>query len=257
MSRQRATTWLLGIAAALLRDRAAGQCRHRVRPADRVLPHRHADLDRARPHGAGVPVHAHQGADRGGGAEAVHRHREVRDHGDPVLHPRRQLPHARRRRETHDQFRDQPGRALARRAGARVDHGGRAVLRGLGLEPGDGRCDRLDHAAGDGESRLPEALRGRRHHHRRIARQHDPAVDRDGDLRGGHERHARDRAGRREGRLGIGGRALHGGPRARHHAGVHPRRHRVVSRMEGRLSAHDARRPGASAGRRSSRASGA
>ena len=43
------------------------------------------------------------GADRVGGAQAVHRHRAVRDHGDPVLHPRRQLPHARRRRAADDQ----------------------------------------------------------------------------------------------------------------------------------------------------------
>ena len=44
-------------------------------------------------------------ADRRGGAEAVHRHREVRDHGDPVLHPGRQLPHPWRRRAPHDRFR--------------------------------------------------------------------------------------------------------------------------------------------------------
>ena len=40
------------------------------------------------------------------GAKTVHRHREVRDHGDPVLHSRRQFPHAWRRRAAHDQLRD-------------------------------------------------------------------------------------------------------------------------------------------------------
>ncbi len=49
-------------------------------------------------------THDH-GADRVGRAEAVHRHREVRDHGDPVLHPRRQLPDPRRRGATDDQLR--------------------------------------------------------------------------------------------------------------------------------------------------------
>ena len=46
-----------------------------------------------------------------GGAEAFHRHRQFRDHGDPVLHPRRQLPDPWRRRQTHDQFCDLHGRA--------------------------------------------------------------------------------------------------------------------------------------------------
>ena len=67
--------------------------------------HRDADLDRARPHRAHLPLHDDAGADRIGGAEALHRHREVRDHGDPVLHPRRQLPHPRRRGQADDQLR--------------------------------------------------------------------------------------------------------------------------------------------------------
>jgi C4-dicarboxylate transporter DctM subunit len=52
------------------------------------------------------------------------------------------------------------------------------------------RRDRLDHAAGDAQAWLSEALRRRRDHHRRFARQHDPAVDRDGDLQHRHRRHA-------------------------------------------------------------------
>ena len=42
-------------------------------------------------------------------AEAVHRHREVRDHGDPVLHPRRQLPDPWRRGAADDPFCDLDG----------------------------------------------------------------------------------------------------------------------------------------------------
>ena len=75
---------------------------HHLRAADRADADRHADLDLARPHRAHLPVHDDAGADRVGGAEAVHRHREVRDHGDPVLHPRRQLPHPRRRGAADD-----------------------------------------------------------------------------------------------------------------------------------------------------------
>ena len=86
-----------------------------LRAAVRPDADRHADLDLARPHRAHLPVHDDDGADRVGGAEAVHRHREVRDHGDPVLHPRRQLPDARRRRAADDRLRVVDGRPLARR----------------------------------------------------------------------------------------------------------------------------------------------
>ena len=60
----------------------------------------------------------------------------------------------------------------------------RAVCRGVGLVAGDGGRDRLGHPAGDGGAGLPEALRRRRHHHLGLARHPDPAVDRDGALRG-------------------------------------------------------------------------
>src|SRR4051812_15672570 len=74
---------------------------------------RHADFDFARPDGADLPVHDDAGADRVGGAEAIHRHREVRDHGDPVLHFGRQLPDPWRRGAAHDQFRVVHGGPLA------------------------------------------------------------------------------------------------------------------------------------------------
>ena len=40
---------------------------------------------------------------------------KLRDHGDPVLHPGRQLPHPRRRRAAHDRLRHLDGRPLVRR----------------------------------------------------------------------------------------------------------------------------------------------
>src|SRR5437868_4946426 len=76
-----------------------------LRAARRPDADGHADLDRARPDRADIPVLLHVGADRIRGAEAIHRHREVRDHGDPVLHPRWKLSHPWRRRETHDRVR--------------------------------------------------------------------------------------------------------------------------------------------------------
>ena len=136
------------------RRRRARQRLDHLRAADRADADRHADLDLARPHGAHVPVHDDDGADRVGGAEAVHRHREVRDHGDPVLHPRRQLPDARRRRAADDQLRLVDGRPLARRPRPRRRDGVRAVRRGVGVVAGDGGRDRLDHPAGDGEAGL-------------------------------------------------------------------------------------------------------
>src|SRR6267378_3799874 len=52
-----------------------------------------------------LPHHDHA-ANRIGGAEAVYRDRQFRDHGDPVLHPGRQFPDPWRRRAPHDQFCD-------------------------------------------------------------------------------------------------------------------------------------------------------
>ena len=144
--------------------------------------HRHADLDRARPDGAYLPVHADRSADRRGGAEAVHRHREVRDHGDPVLYPRRQFPDARRRREAHDRVRH----SLVGHW-----HGGLALAGILA-------CAMFALVCGSTSatvvaigsiilpamvSRVSPALRRRRHHRRRLARHSDAAVDPEGDLR--------------------------------------------------------------------------
>src|SRR5665647_1974642 len=81
-----------------------------LRPADRADAHRHADLDRARPHRAQLSLRDDRGADRSGGAQAVHRDRELRDHGDPVLHPGRQLPDAWWRRPPHDPLCHHDGR---------------------------------------------------------------------------------------------------------------------------------------------------
>jgi hypothetical protein len=69
-----------------------------------------------------------EGADRERGAEAVHRHREVRDHGDPVLHPGRQFPHAWRRGRRMINFATD-GRPLAWRSRPRRRDGLRAVRR--------------------------------------------------------------------------------------------------------------------------------
>ena len=124
-----------------------------LRAAVRPDADRHADLDLARPHRAHVPLHDDDGADRVGRAEALHRHREVRDHGDPVLHPRRQLPHARRRRAADDRLRVVDGRPLGRRPRSRRRDGLRAVRRRVRQLAGDGRRHRLDHPAGDGRSR--------------------------------------------------------------------------------------------------------
>src|SRR3954449_9600885 len=66
--------------------------------ADRADADGHADLDRARHDGSDLHLHHDQRADRVGRAEAVHRHRQFRDHGDPVLHSGRQFPDPWRRR---------------------------------------------------------------------------------------------------------------------------------------------------------------
>ncbi len=214
-----------------------------LRAAVRPDADRHADLDLARPHRAHVPVHDDDGADRVGGAEALHRHREVRDHGDPVLHPRRQLPHAWRRRAADDHLRVVDGRPLGRRPRPRRRHGLRAVRRGVRQLAGDRRRDRLDHPAGDGQAGLPAALRRGRHHHVRRARHPDPAVDRDGDVRG-RDQHVGRRAVHRRHRPGHRARDV---ARARRRGGARARTTIRASR----------RRRGRSAGARSARASGA
>ena len=167
-----------------------------------------------------------------GGAKTVHRHREVRDHGDPVLHSRRQLPHPWRRRETNDRVRANDDRPLGGRPRHCRHDGGGAVFRGVRIVAGDGGRHRFDHAAGDVVGRLSPALCRRRHRHRRRARQSDSAVDHHGDLFGGDERRRLLRPERREGRLRLGRAVVHG----RHGAGRDPCDHavddHVVSRVE-------------------------
>ena len=183
------------------------------------------------------------GADRSGVDEAVHRHRELRDHGDPVLHPGRQFPHPWRRRAPDDRFRDLADRALARRTGACRHRRLRDVRAGVRLERRHRRGDRRDRAAGDGAARLSDALRRRHHHGRRLARHPDAAVDPEDRLRGLHQ-HLDRRAVRRR-------------PAARHRADRHAVRRHLVSGAQARLSANDEGDLGARPGTRSARASGA
>ena len=184
-------------------DRPMSAADH-LRAARRADADGHADLDCARPDRADVPVLHDHGADRIGGAETVHRHREVRDHGDPVLYSGRQFPHPWRRRAANDRVRANDDRPLGGRPRHRGHDGGRAVLGRLRIVAGDGGRDRFDHAAGDAVGRLSQALCRRRHRHRRRARQSDSAVDHHGDLFGGDERGGLFRSGRREGRLRVG-----------------------------------------------------
>ena len=62
-----------------------------------------------------------------------------------------------------------------------------ALFAAVSGSPGDGGGNRLDHPAGHGQAGLPETLRRRRDHHVGRARHPDPAVDRDGDVLGGHQ----------------------------------------------------------------------
>jgi len=84
-------------AGALRRHRAVPVNAHgaAVRAAARPDGDRHADLDRARPVGAHISVHPVERRSQDGRAQAVHQHRPLRDHGDPILHPGRQLSHFR------------------------------------------------------------------------------------------------------------------------------------------------------------------
>ncbi len=163
------------------------------------------------------------GADHGRRAQALHRHREVRDHGDPVLHPRRQFPHPRRRGAADDQLRDVDGRPLVRRAGARGRDGLRAVCGRLRLVAGHRGRDRLDHPAGHGQAGLPQVVRRGRHHHVRGARHPDSAVDRDGDVLG-RDQH-------------VGRPAVHGRRHPRNRPRDDARPHDVAPRAEEQLPA--------------------
>ena len=154
------------------------------------------------------------------GLEAVHQHRPLRDHGDPVLHPGRQFSHHRRRRAPHDRFRHLADRALVWRARPGRRRRLRAVCRDLRLLGRDRRRHRLDHAAGDVAERLSAAFRRRRDHDLRRARHPVSAVDQPRHLRGRDQRHAAARAGRRRRQFRLGRPAFH----RRHRARPHPRR---------------------------------
>ena len=93
-------------------------------------------------------------------------------------------------------FRHQLDRPLVWRPRARRRHGLRAVRRGVGLLARDRGRHRRDHYAGHGEAGLSQALWRRRHHHLGRAWHCDPALDRDGHLRGRDRRQRRVRSGR-------------------------------------------------------------
>ena len=124
------------------------------------------------------------GADHSRGVEAVHRHRTLRGDGDPVLHPRRQLPDAWRRRAADDQLRLGVRRTLARRPRTRWRHGVRPVRCGFGFIAGDCRRHRFDPAACHDQAGISQALRRRRDHDLGRAGHPDSAIDRDGDVLG-------------------------------------------------------------------------
>ena len=157
--------------------------------------------DLARPDGAGVPVHDDRRADRIGRAQALHRHREVRDHGDPVLHPRRQLPHPRRGGEADDQLLHLHDRPLVRRHGP----GRRSWPAPSSRRSPARRWPRSSRSARSccrrwSRQGYPEALRRRRHHHLGRVGHPLPAVGQPRHLRHRHHRHERHRAEGRAGR---------------------------------------------------------
>ena len=89
------------------RDRAVAHRARRafVRVAAGADGVRHADLDRARAFGPRLFVHPFRRRSEDGRAEIVHQPRPFRDHGDSVLHSRRQSADDRRRRPAHDRLR--------------------------------------------------------------------------------------------------------------------------------------------------------
>ena len=92
-----------------------------------------------------------------------------------------------------------------------------------GSQPGHGGGDRLDPAAGHGQGRVSQELRRRRHHHLGRAGHPDSAVDRDGDVLGGHQH--------------LGRRPVHGRRGARHRAGLRAGRRDLVPRPQVQLPA--------------------
>ena len=206
---------------------------HHIRPAHRVHAHRYADFHRAWAHGIGVPIRPQRHSHRNRRAKIIHRHRKIRDHGDPVFYTCRKFSHPRRRSATHDPLCHQHGGALAWRVGPR----GRARLRivrgGVRLKPGHGGCHWLHPIARDGEARFSEKLRGRHHHHLGHPGHPHSAVHRDGDLRR-LDQH-------------LGRQTLYGGRHPRPCTCDIARHHHVVSRTQVQLPApracHLARTP--------------
>mmetsp|Transcript_8582 Transcript_8582/g.16533 ORF Transcript_8582/g.16533 Transcript_8582/m.16533 type:complete len:315 (+) Transcript_8582:673-1617(+) len=196
---------------------------HHLQPAAGADADRHADQHFPRPHRDDLHRHDDASPHRIGRPEAVHGHREVGNHGRALLHPGRQLPHARRCRAADDQFRDVDGRPLPWRPGARVHPGLLDVRAGLRLVGRHRGCHRFHRAAGHGGPRLPDALRCRRHHHGRLARHPDAAVHPQGHLRD-LDQHLHRRAVRRR-------------PAARHRAGADAGRGDLVDRPQEQLPA--------------------
>ena len=105
----------------------------------------------------------------------------------------------------HHPLRARAGGLDARRAGDGGNPRLRILRHHLRFESGDRGGDRFDHAAGDGQARLSETIRGGRDRHVGLARHPDSAFDRDDHLRGQH--------------LGVRRQTVHGRRRAGHPAG--------------------------------------
>ena len=144
------------------------------RPADRDVARAVLDADdpalRARQHGLAV-------------AQVLPDHGAVHAARHPVLHPGRQLPHHRRRRQAHDQFRRSPPSAICR-AGSRSPRVLACMLFAAvsGSSPATVVAIGSIVIAGMVARRLYAGLRHRRDRQRRHARHSDPALDRHGGL---------------------------------------------------------------------------
>ena len=155
--------------------------------AGRADADRHADLDRARPHGADfvftmtkVPIES-VALKLFTGIEKF----EIMAVPFFIL-AGNFLTHGGVARKMID-FAAVAGRPFARRPGAGRHRRLRDVCAGLRIERGHRGRDRLDRAAGNGAARLSDAVRRRRHHRRRLARHPDAAVDSEGHLRDRHQ----------------------------------------------------------------------
>ena len=196
--------------------------RHSGGPDD----HRHAGIHRPGSDGTHLSLCLYRGAHRIGGPQALHRHREVRNHGDPLLHSGRKLPDPWRGGATHDQFRYQHGGSLSWRPGS----GGRLCLRPLcrrfRILAGDRGGHWYHPAAGHGQAGLSDAFRRRHHRQCRRPGHPDPTLHRHGDVRRLHQF--------------LGGGSLYCRPPPGVGAGADARLHHLVYRPPQRLSALEA-----------------